>query len=124
MLKHKHLIIRAEVLNPPKDPFFIKSWVSELINKIGMNLVQIPQNPNAFYSEMEGNRGLTCIAIIETSHIALHVWDEDTPSLVQLDVYSCSDLDINIVFEMIKEWTPLDIKFKFLDRENDLVQLM
>ena len=28
---------------------------------------------------MEGNRGITGIAVIETSHIAIHVWDEFNP---------------------------------------------
>ena len=27
------------------------------------------------YCKMEGNRGITGIAVIETSHIAIHVWD-------------------------------------------------
>ena len=25
---------------------------------------------------MPGNRGITAVAIIETSHIAMHIWDE------------------------------------------------
>ena len=33
-----------------------------------------------------GNKGLTAFAIIETSHIAMHIWDEPV-ALLQLDVY-------------------------------------
>ena len=39
---------------------------------------------------MPGNRGVTAFAIIETSHIAMHIWDEPNPALVQLDVYTCA----------------------------------
>jgi len=40
---------------------------------------------------MPGNQGLTSVTIIETSHIAVHVWDEVSPALMQMDVYSCAE---------------------------------
>jgi len=88
-----------------------------LVDKIGMNILM---GPYAVYSDMEGNAGLTAVTIIETSHIALHVWDEVTPALMQLDVYTCSTLDINDVFEAIQEWEPTKIEYKYIDREHDL----
>ena len=33
--EHKHLIIRAEVNNPPKDPSWTHSWLKQLVEKIG-----------------------------------------------------------------------------------------
>jgi S-adenosylmethionine/arginine decarboxylase-like enzyme len=72
---------------------------------------------------MKGNAGLTAVTIIETSHIALHVWDEVTPALMQLDVYTCSTMDINDVFDSIKEWEPSKIEYKYIDREHDLTLL-
>jgi S-adenosylmethionine/arginine decarboxylase-like enzyme len=60
------------------------------------------------------------VTIIETSHIALHVWDEAEPALMQLDVYTCSHLDINQVFESIQEWEPTKIEYKYIDREHGL----
>ena len=30
---------------------------------------------------MPGNRGITAVAIIETSHITMHIWDEPNPAL-------------------------------------------
>jgi S-adenosylmethionine/arginine decarboxylase-like enzyme len=71
------------------------SDLKQLVDKIGMNILM---GPYAVYSDMEGNQGLTAVTIIETSHIALHVWDEAEPALMQLDVYTCSALDINDVF--------------------------
>lgn len=120
VLEHKHLIVRAELNEPPYDAVDIKRWMRYLVEKIGMNILM---GPYAVYSDMEGNAGLTAVTIIETSHIALHVWDEVNPALMQLDVYTCSTLDINDVFEAIKEWDPIKIEYKYIDREHDLTLL-
>ena len=60
------------------------------------------------------------ICIIETSHIAMHVWDEPSPALIQLDVYTCGSLDINIIFEELKQFEPVKVEYKYLDREHGL----
>ena len=46
-----------------------------LIKDIGMKLMF---GPEVRYVRQEGNEGLTAVAIIETSHVALHVWDKQT----------------------------------------------
>ena len=120
VLEHKHLIVRAELNNPPKWEEAIQEWMKMLVDKIGMKILM---GPYAVYSDMEGNRGLTAMTIIETSHIALHVWDEAEPALMQLDVYTCSTLDINDVFSAIQEWEPTKIEYKYIDREHDLTLL-
>ena len=120
MLKHKHLIVRAEVSNPPKIEADIVEWARNLIQSIGMRIMM---GPYAKYCEVPGNRGITCVTIIETSHIAIHIWDEDDPSVVQLDVYTCSDLDKDTVFDALKIFKPTKIDYKFLDRETSLSSL-
>jgi len=117
VLEHKHLIVRAELNEPPYSSIEIKEWMKRLVDKIGMNILM---GPYAVYSDMEGNQGLTAVTIIETSHIALHVWDEAEPALMQLDVYTCSSLDINDVFSAIQEWEPTKIEYKYIDREHGL----
>ena len=82
--------------------------------------MRILMGPYAVYSDVEGNQGLTAVTIIETSHIALHVWDEAEPALMQLDVYTCGPLDIDRVFESIQEWQPTKIEYKYIDREHGL----
>jgi S-adenosylmethionine/arginine decarboxylase-like enzyme len=79
--------------------------------------------PYAVYSDMVGNQGLTAVTIIETSHIAMHVWDEVQPAIMQLDVYTCSTLDINDVFEAIKEFQPTKVEYKYIDRDQSLTLL-
>lgn len=117
ILEHKHLIVRAELNEPPYSPNEIKLWMKHLVEKIDMRILM---GPYAVYSDVEGNQGLTAVTIIETSHIALHVWDEAEPALMQLDVYTCGPLDIDRVFESIQEWQPTKIEYKYIDREHDL----
>ena len=59
-LVHKHVIIRAEVLNPPTDENLVSDSVKDLIERIGMKLLM---GPYAKYVHMEGNRGLTVASI-------------------------------------------------------------
>lgn len=120
LLEHKHLIIRAELNNPPKCTTAIEFWMKSLVDKIGMKILM---GPYAVYSNMEGNRGLTAVTIIETSHVALHVWDEVSPAVMQLDVYTCSTLDIYDVFEMLETFSPQKITYKYLDRDYNIAVL-
>lgn len=117
---HKHLIIRAEVNRPPQDPDSINQWMRELVEEIDMRILM---GPYSTYCEVTGNRGLTAVTIIETSHIALHVWDEPEPALMQLDVYTCSTLDPYEVIESISQFEPSKVEMKYLDREHNLIEL-
>jgi S-adenosylmethionine/arginine decarboxylase-like enzyme len=120
-LYHKHLIIRAEVNDPIVCPETVsKKWMTELISRIGMKILM---GPFATYCDVEGNRGLTAVTIIETSHIAMHIWDETSPAMVQLDVYTCGPLDPYDVVESLAVMDPVSIDMKYLDRENDLIEL-
>ncbi|MDG2106634.1 MAG: S-adenosylmethionine decarboxylase [Gammaproteobacteria bacterium] len=120
---HKHLLIRAEVDNcPMRDNLgYVLDWMQSLITKIDMKLMQ---GPNISYVDQEGNRGITCMALIETSHIVLHIWDEQKPGLFQLDVYSCKSFDLNIVIKHLKDsYDVTKLQYKFLDRKTDLITI-
>jgi len=119
-VRHKHLIVRAEIANPLVNPDDANSWMMNLISNIGMELFM---GPYSKYCKEEGNAGLTSVAIITTSHIAVHIWDECVPALMQLDVYSCSELVPADIIEQLEIFQPLNIQYKFLDRENDLTVL-
>lgn len=119
-LFHKHLIVRANLENPPVCVNSINQWMRDLVDKINMKILM---GPYAVYSDMPGNRGLTAVTIIETSHIALHVWDEESPALMQLDVYTCSLLDPLDVVRAIEQFRPVSVEMKYLDREHDLVEV-
>ena len=121
LLVHKHLIVRAEVYRPPMDEKFLTSWLNQFIEKIGMKVMM---GPYVKYSNMVGNRGITGAAIIETSHIVMHIWDEVSPALMQFDVYSCGEFDPETICNKIDEdFAVYKIEYKFLDRENNLSEL-
>ena len=102
-VKHKHLIIRAEVNRPITSEKEIKRWLRNLVNKIDMKIIK---GPYVSYVSKEGNRGVTGVVMIETSHIAIHIWDETTPALVQCDVYSCAEFSSN---EVLLEFTDMEV---------------
>ena len=120
ILEHKHLIVRAELNSPPKCTTAINTWMEALVATIGMKILM---GPYSVYSDMIGNQGLTAVTIIETSHIAMHVWDEVTPGLMQLDVYTCSTLNIDDVFKAIEQFEPVKVEYKYIDREHELTLL-
>jgi len=119
-LVHKHIIMRIEAKRPPQEQE-LKAWVENLITKIDMKILAGPIS--ADITTIEGNKGPTCICIIETSHIACHVWNEPDPALIQLDVYTCGPFDPNAVLEHIKVWEPVKVEYKYLDREFGLNEI-
>jgi len=118
LLVHKHLIVRAEAVTPPTDEEQLTQWMKEFVRSINMKIFM---GPYVKYCNMEGNRGITAVAIIETSHIAMHIWDEINPALMQFDVYSCGDLDVEAIYKKIKkDFNIKKIEYKFLNRETGL----
>ena len=118
---HKHLIIRAEANKVPTDEEQLTEWLREFIDSINMKILM---GPYVKYCKMEGNRGITGIAVIETSHIAIHVWDEPNPALMQIDVYSCAEFDVDEIAEKIKsDFDVIKLDYKYLNRETGLIVL-
>ena len=121
LLVHRHLIIRAEAVKPPTDEEQLTKWLKEFIESINMKIMM---GPYVKYCSMKGNRGITGIAVIETSHIVMHVWDEPHPALMQFDVYSCGEFDVEKICNKIKQdFGTTKIEYKFLNRETGLVDL-
>ena len=121
--QHKHLIVRADIGWCPQEEDLnkISDWIRSLIKKIDMKLLA---GPYTTYVGEKGNKGMTSVAIIETSHIALHIWDEASPGLMQLDVYSCADFNPPDVFDKVNElFQTIKMQYKFLDREKKLVEV-
>lgn len=109
-------MVRAKVLNPPKDMELAKKWLKTLVEDIDMKILQ---GPYVSYVDAPGNRGLTAVVMIETSHIAFHVWDEEDPALLQFDLYTCGCLDVDQVLQMLDSFFSFQ-EFEHLvyDREN------
>ena len=118
---HNHLIIRAEATKVPPVVDQRSEWLREFIDSIDMKILM---GPYVKYCNVEGNRGITGIAVIETSHIAIHVWDEPNPALMQIDVYSCAEFDVDQIAEKIKaDFDVVKLDYKYLNRETGLIVL-
>lgn len=116
MALHNQLLLNGHANTPIIDEQDAIDWMTDLVEKIGMNIIQ---GPYASYVTKEGNRGVTCVVMIETSHIALHVWDEEDPSLIQFDLYTCSTLPVEDVLNNVREkFSLIDYQFMVIERSS------
>jgi S-adenosylmethionine/arginine decarboxylase-like enzyme len=119
-LNHKHVIFKAKLKNPPQAELQVHRWLEAIVPEIGMEFFM---GPYVKKSEMEGNSGITGVAVITTSHIALHTFEVgDGTAELQLDVYSCQCFDKRVIMDSLtllygaEEWQVLE-----LDRNNNLL---
>lgn len=116
MALHNHLLLNGSATRPPKDEALTIEWMRELVESIDMKVIQ---GPFASYVTKEGNRGLTAVVMIETSHIALHVWDETDPAFIQFDLYTCSTLPIKKVIDnLVQVFGLTNYRYKVLERSE------
>lgn len=114
MALHNQIILNGYIDNPFTSTDDAINWLKELVDKIGMNIVQ---GPYSSYVDVPGNRGITAMVMIETSHIAFHIWDEENPALLQFDLYTCSTLDSDLVIEEInKQMNLISYEYMVLER--------
>ncbi len=119
MIFHKHLLVNAKVKSPIRSEEQGVDFLNSLVKKINMKIIR---GPFASYVDKPGNRGLTAIVMIETSHIAFHIWDELDPSLVQFDLYTCGELDLEKVIDFFKEtFNVISMEYNLFDREHGFV---
>ena len=112
--KHKHLRIRANVDAPIFIEEQLDSWIRGLISDIDMKIMA---GPLFSYAEEEINRGWTGIAIIEFSHVSIHIWELE--NMIEVDVFSCKDFDSSRVFDWMVIFSPTKIMYEEDDRETD-----
>lgn len=113
---HNHLLVNGWTLNPPTEESVVIDWMRNLVESIDMKVIQ---GPYASYVTAEGNRGLTAVVMIETSHIAMHIWDENKPSKVQFDLYTCGELPVKQVLDNLETNLSLfDYTYVVLERTD------
>ena len=120
MIYHKHLLVNAKVKNPMQSEQEGIDFLTNLVKQIDMKIIK---GPFASYVDKDGNKGLTAIVMIETSHIAFHIWDEVDPGLVQFDLYTCGKLDLEKVLKIFKDSFSIEsLDFVLFDRENGFIE--
>lgn len=123
ILEHRHLIVRSKITKPLTDPEKAKEFIKRIIAGIGMQLaIGLEANPIAYYCNLDGNNGLTAAAILETSHCAMHIWDEDEPATLQFDLYSCHEFDIETIKPFFEELGIVEgtNEYFFINRDDGL----
>jgi S-adenosylmethionine/arginine decarboxylase-like enzyme len=125
MALHNHLLVNGYAMLAPTNEEQTIDWMTELVQEIDMKIIQ---GPFASYVTKEGNRGLTAVVMIETSHIAMHVWDEEDPAFVQFDLYTCSTLPVKKILRNLEDTYGLhnyqsmvlerSKGFKIIDKDN------
>lgn len=119
-LRHRHLLVRAEVNSPPPKDYDLKSELESLVRHIDMKILA---GPTVAYCPVPGNMGWSGTVIIETSSITFHSWQESHYPVIQLDVYSCKDFAVDTVLMWLRQFEPERIDYKFLDREHDFKEI-
>lgn len=121
MIQHKHLILNAQIGNPILEEQEAIDFLTYLVNEIDMKIIK---GPFAHYVDAEGNQGMTATVMIETSHIAFHIWDECDPAELKFDLYTCGELDAGQVLQILdKQFNFSFVQWMLLDREDGFKQL-
>lgn len=121
MIQHKHLILNATIGNPILEEQKAIDFLNHLVASIKMKVIQ---GPFAQYIYAKGNRGMTATVMIETSHIAFHIWDEKNPAEIRFDLYTCGSLEAAEVLQLLdKEFYFINVEWMILDREDGFNQI-
>ena len=119
MIFHKHLLVNARVKDPIASEEKGIDFLTRLVERIDMKVIK---GPFASYVDKPGNRGLTAIVMIETSHIAFHIWDEEDPGLMQFDLYTCGKLNLpSVLLALGEEFKIISLDYNLFDREKGFV---
>jgi S-adenosylmethionine/arginine decarboxylase-like enzyme len=120
-LFHQHLLIRAYVLNPPVKEEVLNDWMTRLVAAVGMRMVIAPRS---YFVADPGNEGLTGSCNIATSHCAIHIWSEEKPARIEMDLYSCSCFQAETILGMLAEWGLVAHHFWMVDRNGPEFKLV
>jgi S-adenosylmethionine/arginine decarboxylase-like enzyme len=119
-LFHQHLLLKVYINNPPIDPEVMNRWMLELVEDLGM---VVACEPKSTYVDVVGNAGLTGSINIQTSHLAYHIWSEESPARVEMDVYSCACFEPETVLKKWNEFSIDRFHMMMIDRNSDKFQV-
>ena len=127
-IQHHHLLLRMELIRCPgkHDIPKVKRMVHDIVAALDMKLLD---RPHIYYLDKpENNKGMTCIAPIQTSHIAFHFWKNPDANilhqpaskcLLEFDIYTCGNLTIRQIHSVLHHLTiyrPTHVDMHLLNR--------
>lgn len=117
-LVHQHALIKISNHELVTEEVKLNSWLETLTTDILKMKICLPAR--SIYIEQEGNNGLTGQVGLVTSHISIHCFDDYNFS--QLDVYSCSEYNLEDVIEYIKNTLkPEKVQVLSVDRQDESI---
>lgn len=112
------MLVRADIEKTDISPALLATWLTKLVEKVGMNVLIQPQ---CVYCDTPGNEGVTGIICLETSHASIHVWDS---GFLQFDLYSCKTFDPDVVAEHFSIFKPVQLAYQLIDRNDTLARVI
>ncbi len=106
-MEHKHLLIRAEIENPPKDQKAVEEWITKL-------------GEGELCAETT-DEGVVSVVISGTNLVSARFWYSD-PALLQLDVHA-AEINPTDIFDQIERFGVLNKSSLFLDRKENIHQI-
>lgn len=120
MIEHKHLILKGK-MTKRLGKGDVHNLLTDVVDVLKMELIKSMRvNPNVGYEGGE-NPGVTGCALITTSHIVLHTWDNDM--CFQFDVYSCKEFMPDEVMVELMTWGLMTEHHKYFDREYEIIEI-
>lgn len=118
---HLHLMVRAEIANPPgrNQVDHVTTFLTALVDHVRMKVLMPAR---ALYCDEPGNEGVTGDILLTTSNSVVHIWNDT--GLFEFDLYSCAPYTPKEVVDFIQDY--FDVKkivYKFIDRSTDLIEL-
>lgn len=113
--KHQHLIVRARVTDPPTDQAEVENWLIDIVHSVGMKVMIAPVSA---YSDVPGNEGITALVALDFSHATVHIWDKYKDPLIEFDLFSCKEFDVQKVIDKIEPFGIISIATQFIDRDE------
>lgn len=120
MIEHKHLIVRGK-MNNRLNKADVYNLLNDMVDVLDMELMQgVETNPNVGY-EGGDNPGVTGCALITTSHIVIHTWDNDM--YFQFDAYSCKCFKPSKVNRLLQSVGLIAEDMKYFDRAYQIIEI-
>lgn len=114
-LDHRHLILHATLLAPPRTPAALNAWMEAVVEAAGMRMLIAPHSVRC---DTPGNVGVTGTCAIETSHLAAHCWEDAPAPLLKADLYSCKGFDTTRVLETLDAFEVVSVRYSIIDRNG------
>lgn len=119
---HIHFVglLRLETFFDRLQPGMAVAWMQKLIEDQSM---EIMTGPHAFYTYDEDYAGWTILTGIKTSHCAIHVWDEQYPVRVDLDFFTCGDLNHDKLVDAFRQFGILRWQERTFNRADNFDEI-